>query len=79
MTARLIKALAPRAVVFGVATEFCVQAACLGLRQHEVRTVLVYDAIRALTAQGEKQALRIMRQAGVEFTTVDTLLGSGSN
>ena len=30
ITARLLKILPKRAVVFGVATEYCVQAACLG-------------------------------------------------
>jgi nicotinamidase/pyrazinamidase len=75
---RLIRALPPRAVVFGVATEYCVQAACLGLRRNGIQTVVISDAVRALSVQTEKEALETMRRAGVEFTTLDALLGAGS-
>lgn len=72
---RLLRVLPPRAIVFGVATEYCVKIACLGLRRMGVQTALVRDAIRALAPQTEKEALEEMRKAGVEFIALDTLLG----
>lgn len=76
MTERILRALPPRAIVFGVATEYCVRLACLGLRQRGVQTALVTDAIRAITPKGEIEALEEMRKAGVEFITLETLTGA---
>ena len=76
---RLIRVLPPRAIVFGVATEYCVKMACLGLRRLGVQTVLITDAVRALAPKTEKEALEEMRRAGVEFIALDALLGAGSN
>ena len=78
VTERLLRILPPRAIVFGVATEYCVQAACLGLRRNGVQTVMITDAVRAISAQKEKEALNALSQAGVEFTTLDALLGAGA-
>ena len=75
---RLLRILPPRVVVFGVATEYCVQSACLGFRRNGVQTVLLSDAVKALSHKTEKEALKNLRQAGVEFTTLDELLGAGS-
>jgi nicotinamidase/pyrazinamidase len=75
---RLMRVLPPRAIVFGVATEYCVKMACLGLRRLGVQTVLITDAVRALTPKTEKEAVEEMRQAGVEFIILDALLGAGS-
>lgn len=76
--ARLVRVLPPRAFVFGVATEYCVRTACLGLRRNGVQTVLITDAIAALSVQGEKETLKDLRAAGVEFITSDALLETGS-
>lgn len=75
---RLLRVLPPRAVVFGVATEYCVKLACLGLRERNIQTVLVTDAIAALSVKSEREALNEMRRAGVEFITLDLLLDAGS-
>jgi nicotinamidase-related amidase len=75
MAERLLRVLPPRAIVFGVATEYSVQKACLGLRRLSVHTALVTDAICALTPKTEKEAIEEMRSAGVEFITLETLLG----
>jgi nicotinamidase/pyrazinamidase len=75
MTERLLRALPPRAIVFGVTTEYCVRIACLGLRRQKIQTALVTDAVRAIAPKPEKEALEEMRQAGVEFITMDTLMG----
>lgn len=75
---RLLKILPPRAIVFGVATEYCVKLACLGLRKRNIQTVLVTDAIAALSARTEREALNELRKSGVEFITVDLLMEAGS-
>jgi len=73
---RLLRVLPPRAIVFGVATEYCVKLESLGLRRLGVQTAVVSDAIRALSPTGEKEALQEMKSGGVEFITLDQLLGS---
>jgi nicotinamidase/pyrazinamidase len=75
---RLTRVLPPRAIVFGVATEYCVKMACLGLRRLGVQTVLITDAVRALAPKTEKEAMEEMRRAGVEFILLEALLGAGS-
>jgi nicotinamidase/pyrazinamidase len=75
---RLTRVLPPRAIVFGVATEYCVKMACLGLRRLGVQTVLITDAVRALAPKTEKEAVEEMRLAGVEFIILEALLGAGS-
>ncbi|MBN2317803.1 MAG: cysteine hydrolase [Acidobacteria bacterium] len=79
VTERLLRILPPRAIVFGVATEYCVQSACLGLRRNGVHTVLLRDAVRSLSPETEREALNNLLQAGVEFTTLDALLGAGTS
>jgi nicotinamidase/pyrazinamidase len=74
---RLLRVLPPRAIVFGVATEYCVKLACLGLRRFGVRTAAVSDAIGALAPKSEREALEEMRRAGVEFITMEALVGIG--
>jgi nicotinamidase/pyrazinamidase len=78
MAERLLRALPPRAIVFGVATEYCVKMACMGLRRRGIHTAVINDAICGLTPRTEKEALEDMRGAGVEFITLDTLLGAGA-
>ena len=75
---RLTRVLPPRAIVFGVTTEYCVKMACLGLRRLGVQTVLITDAVRALAPKTEKEAVEEMRRAGVEFILLEALLGAGS-
>ncbi len=75
---RLLRVLPPHAIVFGVATEYCVKLACLGIRRAGVPVALVTDAAKGLSPKTEKEALEEMRQAGVEFILLDTLLGAAS-
>jgi nicotinamidase/pyrazinamidase len=70
---RLLRVLPPRAIVFGVTTEYCVRIACLGLRRCGVHTAVVSDAVRALTPKGEKESIEEMRAAGVDFIALETL------
>ena len=62
---RLLRVLPPRAIVFGVTTEYCVKYACLGLRRMGIQTALVTDAVRALAPKTEKEAMEEMQKAGL--------------
>jgi len=73
---RLLRVLPPHAIVFGVATEYCVKLACLGMRRMGIPVALLTDAIRALAPKTEKEALEEMRSAGVEFISLETLIGA---
>jgi nicotinamidase/pyrazinamidase len=70
---RLLRILPPRAIVFGVTTEYCVKMACLGLRRCGVHAAVISDAVRALTPKGEKESIEEMRAAGVDFINLETL------
>jgi nicotinamidase/pyrazinamidase len=61
-------------VVFGVATDYCVRAAALGLAQAGARVLLVEDAIRGVAPATTAQTIADMRAAGVVFTTTDEVL-----
>ena len=74
VTERLLRALPPHAVVFGVPLEHTVLPACLGLRRLGIKTALASDAVRPLVAQEGEKALEEMRRSGVEFIALDTLL-----
>jgi nicotinamidase/pyrazinamidase len=78
VTERLFRVLPPHAIVFGVTTEYCVKLACLGIRRLGIPVALVTDAVRALAPQTEKEAIEEMRRAGVEFITLETLMGASA-
>jgi len=66
----LLGALGPRqAVVFGVATEYCVRATALALRKHGFAVNLVVDAIKPITEAGGHKALEEMKEAGVRMVS----------
>jgi nicotinamidase/pyrazinamidase len=66
---------APEFVVYGVATDYCVRAAALGLRERGYATALVTDAVAGITPEGTKAALDAMKAAGVRLTDTASLLG----
>ena len=64
----ILRALAPRrCLVFGVATEYCVRADALALRERGFPVDLVVDAIRAITEEGGREAIEEMRAVGVRL------------
>jgi nicotinamidase/pyrazinamidase len=66
----ILEALGPRRyVIFGVATEYCVRADVLALRERNKPVDLVVDAIKAITEEGGRKALEEMANAGAEFVT----------
>lgn len=68
----ILEALGPRRyVVFGVATEYCVRADVLALRERNKPVQLVVDAIKAITEKDGHKALEEMTAAGAELVTTD--------
>ena len=66
----ILQALGPRRyVVFGVATEYCVRADVLALRQRNHSVQLVVDAIQAINEEDGRGALEEMAAAGTEMVT----------
>jgi nicotinamidase/pyrazinamidase len=63
------------AVVFGVATDYCVKAAALGLCDLGIETFVLMDAVREIAPDGKERALAEMREAGAKLTTASDLLG----
>ena len=63
-----------RFVVFGVATDYCVRAAVVGLCRLGQRVTVVEDAIRGVAPDTTAAALDEMRQAGARLTTTDQIL-----
>lgn len=61
-------------IVFGVATDYCVRAAALGLAAGGARVKVVEDAIRGVTPETTKKTLDEWRQAGIELTTTEEVL-----
>jgi nicotinamidase/pyrazinamidase len=65
---------ADRYVVYGVATEFCVSCAIMGLLSTGAKVELVADAIRGLDAEAERDTLTRFVTAGGVVTTVDRII-----
>lgn len=62
-------------VVFGVATDYCVCAAALGLRQRNYSVSVLSDAIAAVSQEGHTEARQKMLDAGIVFKTSKEILG----
>jgi nicotinamidase/pyrazinamidase len=75
----LLAALAPEeAIVFGVATDVCNDAAITGLLARGYRVAFVEDASRGLSEERTAAALARWRDAGVRFTTSDEVVESAA-
>ena len=76
----VLRALGPRrAVVFGVATEYCVRADALAMRKHGLLVDLVVDAIQPITEEGGRKAIEEMRTAGVRLVSTGDVCKSARN
>jgi nicotinamidase/pyrazinamidase len=67
---------ATTAVVFGVALDYCVRAAALGLRSRGYETVLVHDATAPVTAEGGVRTELELREAGVLFASTAEIVSA---
>jgi nicotinamidase/pyrazinamidase len=63
-------------VVFGVATDYCVRLATLGLLKLGRKVTVVSDAIQGVQPETSRQAVIEMQAAGAEFRTTAALLKS---
>lgn len=61
-------------VVFGVATDYCVKEAVIGLLKRGYNVSLVTDATKAITKEGEEKALKEMKDAGAVFITTEDII-----
>jgi nicotinamidase/pyrazinamidase len=69
---------AETAVVFGLALDYCVRAAALGLRERGYDTVLVRDATEPVTPEGGVRTEAELVKAGVRFaSTADVVAALG--
>jgi len=62
------------AVVYGVATDFCVKAAVLGMQKRGVQCYVVEDAIKGVFPETTQKALEEMILAGAKFVTTKDIL-----
>lgn len=80
---RFLQALAARAsappvvIVYGVATDYCVKAAALGLAERGYRTTVLTDAIAGITEEGTRASLDAMTAKGVKLAKAADLLAEG--
>jgi nicotinamidase/pyrazinamidase len=68
----------PELFVYGVATDYCVKAAALGLRERGYATTVITDAVAGITPEGTEAALREMLAAGVNMMPMASLIGASS-
>lgn len=62
------------AYVFGVALDYCVRLACLGLVKSGIKTYLVKDATKAVSNKGKRETLRLLKQKGVITLSTDSVI-----
>ncbi len=60
---------ASTAIVFGVALDYCVRAAALGLRERGFETIVVRDATAPVSIEKGELTERELRDAGVKFAS----------
>jgi nicotinamidase/pyrazinamidase len=76
-TERLLERLDPdEIVVFGVATDVCDDAAIRGFLQRGRKVRFVEDAARGLDEGRVAACTAVWREGGVEFTTVNRVIGA---
>jgi len=71
----VVLARVDEAVVYGVATDYCVKAVALGLRKLGIKVLVVQDAIAAVNGNSgdEGKAMKEMEEAGVKYVGVADL------
>jgi len=75
-TAALLKAInADEHIVYGVATDYCVKAAALSLLDAGYNVTVVSDAIAAVSEEGGKEAIALMRENGAVFKRTQEIIG----
>lgn len=62
------------AIVYGVATDFCIKAAVLGMQQRGIQCYVVENAIRGVFSDKSALALEEMARASAKFVTAADVL-----
>ena len=63
-----------KAVVYGVATDYCVKAAVIGMQQRGIQCYVVEDAIAGVSPDSTKEAIWKMLEAGAKFVKTEDVL-----
>jgi len=61
------------AIVYGVATDYCVKAAAEGLLKRNIRVYLVKDAIKGTSPKNEKSVIKQLLKNGIKLITTKTI------
>ena len=62
-----------RAVVYGVATDYCVRQAVEGLLERGLEVTVVADAIAGVTEDGARRSVKEMSERGARFASIRDL------
>ena len=62
-------------IVYGVATDYCVKAAAVGLLERGYKVTVVQDAIAAVAPETGKETIALMEEMGAAFTTTHEVVG----
>ena len=62
-------------VVYGVATDYCVKAAAVGLLERGYNVTVVGDAIAAVAPETGQESIALMKQKGATFKTTHEVIG----
>ncbi len=77
MAEEVLARLKPEHVyVYGVATEYCVRATVLGLRERGYEATVIRDAIRGIDPDDTAEALEEMKEAGADLADTDEVLSA---
>ncbi len=63
-----------KAYVYGVATDYCVKEALLGLMDMGIQTYVIKDAIKSTSKANEKEYLALFKNKGAKLLTTSRLL-----
>jgi len=69
MEALIEKLNRPECMVFGVATDYCVKLACLGLLKRQCKVNLIINATRPVLERTGRETIEELKAKGVEFIT----------
>ncbi|NQT20887.1 MAG: isochorismatase family protein [Planctomycetes bacterium] len=59
----------PKCMVFGVATDYCVRAACLGLLERRCKVNLIINSTKPVLERTGRDTIEELKNMGVEFIT----------
>mgnify|MGYP000073559150 CR=1 FL=1 len=62
------------AVIFGVATEYCVRASALGFLERGYEVLIVTDAVKEISEEEGRKALEELKNKGAKLITTDQIL-----